>query len=125
MEYVFKKFEGVHKRLENRITITKSSSIGLPSKFYTDNEIDKFKFAVLFWDENQKAIGIHFSNKEDEKDKFTIVHNEKYGGQLLAKSFFKSLNIDPKIYRGRYDFELKEIEGIGKVYIVILKENLK
>jgi hypothetical protein len=122
MEYNLIKFVGVHKRLEDRITVTKSSSIGLPSKFYDDNDIKNYKFAILFWDKENNVIGIHFSNEESEKDKFKIVHNKKYGGQILAKSFFKSLNIDSEKFRGRYDYELKSYDGIGKVYIINLKE---
>jgi len=39
MPYNFKKFEGRNARLESRITITKSNSIGFPTKFYVDNKI--------------------------------------------------------------------------------------
>ena len=47
MGYNFQKFEGRNVRLENRITITKSNSIGFPSKFYDDNKISTLTHASV------------------------------------------------------------------------------
>jgi hypothetical protein len=98
MVYNFQKFEGRNIRLENRITITKSNSIGFPSKFYNDNKIKDFKYVVLYWDGGNKAVGIKFTNDENEK--------------------IKLYEIDPKVYHGRYDWEKQNIEGVGEVYAI-------
>lgn len=119
MVYNFQKFEGRNIRLENRITITKSNSIGFPSKFYNDNKIKDFKYVVLYWDGGNKAVGIKFTNDENEKSKFTIIHSKiGYGGSVVARSFFKLYEIDPKVYHGRYDWEKQNIDGIGEVYAI-------
>jgi hypothetical protein len=119
MVYNFQKFEGRNIRLENRITITKSNSIGFPSKFYNDNKIKDFKYVVLYWDGGNKAVGIKFTNDENEKSKFTIIHSKiGYGGSVVARSFFKLYEIDPKVYHGRYDWEKQNIEGVGEVYAI-------
>jgi len=122
MAYQFKKFEGKNIRQENRITLTKSNQIGLPTQFYKDNGIKNFKYSTLFWDDGNKAIGIHFTNDREEKSCFSIVHSKKYGGSVVVGSFFKAYNIDPKIYHGRYEWEKHNLEGIGEIFVLRLKE---
>ena len=123
MEYNFQKFEGRNVRQENRITITKSNSIGFPSKFYNNNKIKDFKYVILYWDGGNKAIGIKFTNEESEKSKFTIIHSKiGYGGSVVARSFFKMYEIDPKVYHGRYDWEKQNIEGVGEVYAIKIEK---
>ena len=124
MEYQFKKFEGKNIRLEDRITITKSNSIGLPTKFYQDNGIKNFKYTILFWDEKNKAIGIHFTN-EEQRSGFKIIHGQKYGGQIVVRSFLKSYNIDPRLYYGRYEWEKYNLEEVGEVFVIKLMEKDK
>jgi len=126
MEYQFKKFTGRNVRQEDRITVTKSNSIGLPQKFYQDNGIKNFKYAVLFFDGKNKAIGIYFTNDEKEKSAFKIIHSKKgYGGQIVVRSFFKICGIDSRIYRGRYKWEKYNLEGVGEVFVIELKERDK
>ncbi len=126
MTYQFKKFEGRNVRQEDRITITKSNSIGFPQKFYQDNDIKNFKYVVLFWDESNKAIGIHFTNDEKEKNSFKIIHSKKgYGGQVVVRSFFRTYSIDPKVYHGRYEWEKYNLEGVGEIFVIKLKERDK
>jgi len=125
MEYKFKKFEKKNIRQENRISITKSNQIGFPTKFYQDNKINKFKYVVLFWDRENKAIGIHFTNDEKEENRFSIIHSKKYGGSVVVRSFFKSCNINPKIYHGRYEWEKYNLEGVGEIFVIKLKERDK
>lgn len=125
MDYQFKKFKKKNVRQENRITITKSNQIGFPTKFYQNNGIKNFKYVVLFWDKNNKAIGIHFTNDEKEKNKFSIIHSKKYGGSVVVRSFFREYNIDPKIYHRRYEWEKHNLEGVGKIFVVRIKEKSK
>jgi hypothetical protein len=125
MDYKFEKFEGRNSRQEERITITKSNSIGFPTKFYNDNGIKNFKYAVLFWDKENKVIGIHFTNEEG-KNGFTIGHSKQgYGGGVVATSFFKSYNIDPKSYYGRYTWEKHTLENVGKIFAIKLKSTVR
>ncbi len=122
MEYQFKKFKNVKGRFENRITITKSYSFGFPTKFYDDNNINKFKYVVLFYDEKKKAIAFFFTNDETERNKFSLNHHEKYGGSVSARSFFKTYGLNPKKYKGKYQWEKKKLEGVGKVFIINLRD---
>lgn len=122
MEYQFKKFEERNVRLEDRVTITRSNQIGFPTKFYQDNGIKNFKYVVLFWDQKNKAIGIHFTNAEEQKSTFSIIHNKKYGGNAAVRSFFRINNIDPKIYYGRYNWKKHKLEEVGSIFVIELKE---
>jgi len=120
MTYNFIKFESRNVKTEDRITITKSQSIGLPTKFYNDNEVKQFKYAVLFYDVAVKAIGIQFTNNENEKNRFSIIKSVKYGGSIVSRSFFRINNIDTAKYHGRYNWKIVEQEGIGKLFVIEL-----
>ena len=124
MKYNFKKFEQRNIRLESRKTITKSNSLGLPTKFTEDNGVKQFNYAVLFYDSNLKAIGIQFTNDETESNKFSLIKSDKYGASIVARSFFKVNDIDTKKYHGRYNWKIVEIENIGKLFVIEL-DNIK
>lgn len=124
--YNFKKVESRNARTEDRITITKSGGIGYPTKFYKDNKINEYKYVVLYYDQEQKALGLQFTNDEAEKNKFSIIHSHSgYGGAIVPRSFFRTSDIDPKIYFGRYLWTIENQEGVGKLYVINLKENQK
>ena len=117
MDFNWKKFENTNARFEDRITVTTSNSFGFPTKFYKDNNIEQYKYAVIFYDENQKAVGVHFTNDEIEKHKFSVLKSSKgYGANVIATSFFKANNIDTKKYHGRYKWEKRTVEGIGDLF---------
>lgn len=118
----FQKFEKTNSRFEDRITVTASNSIGFPTKFYQDNNIANYKFVVLYYDKDLKAIGILFTNSDEEKHKFSILRSKKgYGGSIVATSFFKTYGIDTKLYHRRYNWEKVNQEGIGELFVIKLQ----
>src|SRR5438477_3764634 len=126
MVYNFKKVESRNARTEDRITITKSGGIGFPTKFYNDNKIKDYKYVVLYYDHDQKALGIYFTNDEAEKNKFSIIHSHSgYGGSIVPRSFFKTYDIKPEIYYNRYSWSNEDQEDVGKLYVIHLKKNEK
>jgi hypothetical protein len=121
MEFNFKKFEGTNVKSESRITITKSNSFGFPSKFFNDNKINDFRYVVVCYDVDNKVIGLHFTNDENEKNKYTIIKSKiGYGGSVIARSFFKAHNIDTTVYRNRYKWNIVEHESYGKLFVIEL-----
>ena len=120
MTYNFVKFESRNTKTEDRITVTKSQSIGLPTKFYNDNMINQYKFAVLFYDKEENAIGIQFTNDDNEKNSFSIIKSDKYGGSIVARSYFKANNIDTVKYHNRFNWKTFEQEGAGKLFVIEL-----
>lgn len=123
MDYNFTKFENTHGRYEDRITITSSNSIGFPTKFYKENNIDSYKYVILYFDEEKKAIGVQFSTDDNEPHKFTIIKSKDgYGGSVVATSFFKKHGIDPKTHKGKYDWKKAETP-FGELFVIELKQN--
>jgi hypothetical protein len=128
MEFNFIPHTATGKRFEDRITVTRSRSIGLPKQFFDDNKIDSYKYATLYYDKEKQAIGIVFVNDESTPGKIAITRNNQgYGGHVLATSFFKANRINTKKYAGRYDYEKKSlrelgIEADGEMYIIKLIE---
>jgi hypothetical protein len=121
MSYNFVRFEEKHGRYENRISITGNYSIGLPTKFYNDNKLKDYKFVVLFWDVESRAIGIQFTSDEAEKGAIKIAHTDKYGASVAVKSFFTKHDIDTKKAKGRYDWEKVDDPDIGGIFVIKIK----
>jgi len=123
MEYNFKKFEGRNQKTEDRITVTrKSNSIGFPTRFYEDNKIKEYKYVVLFWDKENKAIGLRFTNDDTEKDKFSILKSKQgYGASLVVRSFFKVNSIDLEEFYGKYDWKKIKLDDGTELFVIELK----
>jgi len=122
MRYDFEKFTKTKSRYEDRITITASRSFGFPTKFYQDNNLARYKYVVLYYDKNNRAIGFDFTNDEKEKHKYSLIKSGGYGATVVATSFFKANNIDPKKFKGRYEWKRRNIKGIGQLFIINLEE---
>jgi hypothetical protein len=128
MTYTFKKFEQTNGRFETRLTITRSKHIGLPTQFYKDNSIADYKYAVLYYDKENSAVALRFTNDEAETGRFSIMRSgQGYGGSVIATSFFKANKIDTSRYAGRYEWEKKPLievglPGEGNLFIVALKD---
>lgn len=127
MDFNFVQHVATGKRFEDRITVTRSRSIGLPTQFFTDNKVGDFKYALLYFDKQRNAIGIVFTN-EETPGKIGITRNSKgYGGHILATSFFKANRINTKKFAGRYDYDKKPLRELGidkdgEMFIIELKE---
>ncbi len=118
----FTKFERTNAREVDKITVTASNAIGFPTKFYQDQGLKDYKYVVLYYDSQEMAVGIQFTNNEEEKHKFSILKSKQgYGGSIVATSFFKTSSINPKEYHGRYEWQKENLEGVGELYIIKLK----
>mgnify|MGYP001603033526 CR=1 FL=1 len=118
----WKKYESVNKRLEHRLTITKSGYIGFPNKFYEDNRVDNYKYIAIYYSPSESAVGIRFSNDEQEKGVIKIHHyKDSKGGWVSAKNFFKTNGIDFQSFAGRYEWNKENPEGIGELFVLKLK----
>lgn len=118
-----RKFTEAGKRVEKRLTITSWNSFGLPTKFWNDHNLDDFRYVVLFYDPDQMLVGLHFTNDDKEPSKFTISKGKQgYGGGFVANSFFKLNGLESRDYRGRYEWEKRNIDGVGEVFLFMLKK---
>ncbi len=121
---MLKKFESVNTKLENRITITGSYAMGFPTKFYQENRVFEYKYAVFFYDDITLEIGINLTCDESEKHKYVIRHDKLgKGGGVAIKSLLKTMNIDPMKYKGKYQWEKRVLNEVGDVYVIKLNQN--
>jgi len=127
-EYNFKKFTKVGSKLGNySISVNgKSFSFGFNSGFYSKEKIKNYKKVILFFDESKKAVAFHFTNDENAKGAFTIIHsNNRTTGSTTAKSFF----IDNKIageekYFGQKTPKKIQDNNFGLLFVIELdKQN--
>lgn len=114
MDYSFIKHTQTGKRFEDRITVTRNRSIGLPTQFCEENKVKDYKFAILFYDKAKNAVGIKFTNEGAEQGKIAISkNNQGYGAHILATSFFKANRINTKKYTGRYEYTKLSLGDVG------------
>lgn len=77
---------------------------------------------MLYYDENQHAVGFQFTNDENEPHKFTVIKSKRgYGGSVIATSFFKTYNIDSREHKGRYDWTLESLPEGNQAFVIKLK----
>jgi len=123
MELLFEKFSGTNARLDDRISITVNRAFGFTKKYFDDNKLSNFKYVVLFYDKKNMAIGFQFINDEKEPHKFTLIRSKQgYGASVVATSFFKTYNLEPKKFRGKYPWKRKNMPEIGRLFIIYLKD---
>lgn len=132
MNYNFKRFKETAKRVERRITITKSNTIGFPTQFCKDHDISQFEYVNLYYDQAKKAIGICFTKDKIAgslilRESFHKKSGKRYGYYISASVFFKINHIDVKTYHGRYEFQKKPMQevfqaGKGHLYIIHLND---
>jgi len=115
-QYKFIKFQGVYHRGDTRIGINKSGLVRLSSGFCRTTNVKYFKYAVLFYDETNKAIAFKFTNTlEDGALRITA---DDTAAAVSAKAFMSTNNLNLSDWAGRYDWDKLNIKGIGEVYIV-------
>lgn len=118
MQYNFVKFAGNYPRGDTKIAINKSGLIRLSAGFCRNTNITSFKYAILFYDNTNKAIAIKFTNARG--DGALRVTRDKAAATISAKAFINANNLNLRNYFGRYNWKKQVIPGIGEVYIIEL-----
>lgn len=108
----FRRFTKTGTRLENRITITKSRGIGLPTQYFR-TEVMESTHAILYYDPDEQRVGLRFTSNPEEKGTFKILRSKGYGGHIAASSFFRVNNIDTNLVSGRYEWEKIPLRQVG------------
>jgi hypothetical protein len=123
-ELNLKKFEAFGAKISRKISITASSSFGFPPTFYKENNLDKYTHAVLFYDQNARVVGIHFTSDKPEGAFKLIIHgkDDKISASFVARSFFNTYGLIASGVKGRYEYSKIDQEGIGEIYLIELKE---
>lgn len=122
----FIKFEHVGAKLTNKISLTKSESFGFAAGFYKKYNLSDFNFVTLFYDKDERKVGFQFSKEKLGKSSFTLIHSDnRQSASIIARSFFRTFDIDKKKYQGKYE----PIEFIdpqhGQMFYIVISENTK
>jgi len=124
----FQEFTQIGSRNKEFISITENKTFGLSRNFLNTYHINSYHKAIIFYDADEKKIAINFSVFDPKNGLSVRVPDSRYGGTIVAKSFFDAMKIDTKLYAGRYDaFEevsLRKlgIDGLGNAFVITLKE---
>ena len=100
---------------------------GFPTEFHSNNKIGQYKYVVLWYDPEKRNVGFQFTSSEEEKHKYTIIRDKdrKYGGSIIATSFFKTNHLNSKMYKGHYAWVNEVHPTAGKLFVITLVENPK
>src|SRR3989344_2879625 len=97
MEYDFEEFSGFNTRSNKpTISVTKAEAIGLSSAFCVEYNVEKYKYAKLYYSGKTNSIGVVLTNDETKKSKFAITRTNKKRGKnssIVAHTFFSKNKI--------------------------------
>jgi hypothetical protein len=89
----FEKFTQTGQRFNPKISIWEGGQIGFNQGAITRYNLENYKFAILFFDRENKRIGIKFTN--NEKEEGIIKFNQrKTGGVISGKAFLDYYDIN-------------------------------
>jgi len=120
-EFNFEEFNQKQGRFTPYISIAKTGGFGISSGFNHKYKVDEAIGVKLYWDQNNKAIGMRFLSQE-ESAMFKIKLRKDGGGFLPAKSFFGSYDIDTEKYTGRYEPKVVNDTPFGKMFVIELRK---
>ena len=81
------------RSIKPKVTIRKGGQIGLNNPVITNYELNKYKYVVLFIDNETKKIGIKPVNDEKEEG-IRKLRISKYGVSIPAKNFIEHYKLD-------------------------------
>ncbi len=102
----FEKFTARGRSYAPKVSIWKRGQIGLSQGAVERFSLRDFKFVVMFYDKENKRIGLKFTN--DEQEEGIAKMNVKTNGAIFtAKAFLDYYNIEYKETE-QYDIKLDE-----------------
>ncbi len=110
----YKRFTGTGKCHNPKISINRMGMLGLNDAARQKFEIDKYKFCVLFYDEDERKIGLQLTNKAQLGA--IRIRRRSVGAAIGAKSFFHYFAILPDV-NTRYEAKLE-----GDMIVICLNE---
>lgn len=123
----FREFTETGSRKKEFISITSNKTFGLSRNFLDAYNITDYHKAVIYYDADDKKIALYFTMFEAKNGINVRIPDPRYGGTIVAKSFFDLQKIDTEIYGGRYD-DIEKIppetlgaSSIGDAFVITLK----
>ena len=108
----FEKFTKTGGRIGSpKASIWSRGQIGLNQGALRRFDLEKFDFAILFYDKDTKKIGIKFSNDDTEKGTIKITKRKNGGMSFSGLSFLNYYGIDYSETK-KYDLEHDKDNGL-------------
>lgn len=101
-----------------KISIWTRGQIGFNNAAMAEYGVTSYKYAVVYYDEDENRIGITLTDDDKEEGISKLVHRKGGGVSFSAMSFLKSYKIDYTKTK-RYDFEY---DNENKMFIINLKQ---
>lgn len=101
----WEKFTKVGRSLKPRISIRGLTHIGFNSAAIIEFKLGDYGFGVLFYDKDNKRIGIKLSNDKDEEGALKLRVRDKSGASIPARSFIAYYKLE-KLKGKRFNVEL-------------------
>lgn len=130
-KYTLMEFSGFNTRSNDpTVSITRAEAIGLSVAFCEENNVDKYKYAILYYDKTKNVVGFRLTNDESKRSKFAVTRTNKNKGKsssIVAHTFFNSNKISVDKYAGKYmpeTFNPRELDldGDDPVFLILLEE---
>jgi len=81
------------RSIKPKVAIRKGGQIGLNNSVVNENELNKYKYVVLFIKKDEKLIGIRFTN-DDKEEGVRKIRFSKYGATIPAKKFIEMYKLE-------------------------------
>lgn len=121
--YNLKKFVNVGSRIGDYYIGFTRSGFFLSSEFCTRESMKNYRNVILYFDEENKAVGLQFSNDDNAEGRFKMIHPISQGTAMISpRSFIKSNKLEDPKYFGRKVPKKITQEGIGEIFVIDLLE---
>ena len=111
----FERFTQVGRGYKSKVSITRSGLLGFNQGAVKHFELDKYDWAILYYDKDGGRIGIELTNDADE-DGVCKLRKRASGADVSARSFFEYYRINYET-SNRYDATWNNIEN--KIIVIL------
>jgi len=119
----FKRFTDVGGAYRPRASIRTVGQLGLNKGSVRRYGIDKYGYAVLYYDDEEQRIGIELIN-DPNTDGAVVIHVRDGGGTIAAKSFLNCFEIDYS-RKVTNDLEVEVVDGKQLLTFSSVKTSMK
>lgn len=108
----WEKFTITRRSFKPRVSIRGKSQIGFNTAAIEDFQLKDYKFAVLYYDKENKKIGIKLTNDKEEEGVRKLRVKEAAGASLPARAFIEYYglsNLSGKRFNAEWDKQEKMI----------------
>lgn len=88
------KFTKTGRSFKPKVSVRGDSQIGFNRAAIRDFKLTEYNFAILFFDEQAKRIGIKLTNDKNEEGVCKLRVREEAGASIPARSFIACYNLE-------------------------------